>query len=334
MYKLSLTGFDERCLRARYNLLFTFLTLLALFLTTPTHAADKLRVGKASPTSDVMLPVDIGAKTGIFGKHGLDVEIITFSGGAKLHQAMAAEATDIGVGAGTELALVAKGAPEIAIANVAGPVLFLGIGVAADSKMRTADDLKGAKIGVSSNGSLTYWLAQELARVKGWGPNGVTPVTTGNDSAAYVAALRTHAIDAFLSTTSLSFQLEEKGEGRLLLPVSQYTGNMAAGTIFVTKGFADKNPDAVRRFLAGWFETIDFMRHNKAEAVTMTAALTGFSLAVQGKEYDLTMPMFTKDGKFDAESLATLKRSFVDLKILETPPDMSKLYTEAFLPQR
>ena len=142
------------------------LVLVAFTLATPALAADKLRAGKASPTSDVMLPVDIGVKTGIFAKHGLDVEVITFSGGAKLHQAMAADAVDIGVGAGTELALLAKGAPEIAIANVAGKVLFLGIGVGADSKARTADDLKGAKIGVSSNGSLTYWLAQELARVK------------------------------------------------------------------------------------------------------------------------------------------------------------------------
>jgi hypothetical protein len=75
------------------------------------------------------------------------------------------------------------------------------------------------------------------------------------------------------------------------------------------------------------------MRHNKAEAVKMTSELTGFSQAVQAKEYDLTMPMFTKDGKFDAESLATLKRSFTDLKILETPPDMTKLYTEEFLPK-
>lgn len=309
------------------------LVLVALSLTTPAFAADKLRAGKASPTSDVMLPVDIGVKTGIFAKHGLDVEVITFSGGAKLHQAMAADAVDIGVGAGTELALLAKGAPEIAIANVAGKVLFLGIGVGADSKARTVDDLKGAKIGVSSNGSLTYWLAQELARVKGWGPNGVTPVTTGNDATAYVAALKTHAIDAFLSTTSLSFQLEEKNEGRLLLPVSTYTGNMAAGVIFATKDYAEKHPDAVKRFLAGWFDTIDFMRHNKAETIKMTAGLTGFSEAVQSKEYDLTMPMFSKDGKFDAESLATLQRNFADLKILETPPDMSTLYTEKFLPK-
>jgi hypothetical protein len=36
--------------------------------------------------------------------------------------------------------------------------------------------------------------------------------------------------------------------------------------------------------------------------------------------------------RFDAESLATLKRSFVDMKLFDQPPDMSRLYSETFLP--
>ncbi len=304
-----------------------------LIAAAPGRAADTLHVGKASPTSDVMLPVDIGVKTGIFQKHGLDVDVNTFTGGAKLHQAMAAGAIDIGVGAGAEFALLARGAQELAICNAAGPAPFLGVGVGADSTAKSLDDLKGKKIGVSSNGSLTYWLALELARAKGWGPNGDTPVTTGNDAQSYVAALKTHAIDAFISTTSLSLQLQERHEGRLLAPVTSFTGNMAAGVIFATKPTIAQHPDLVRRFLAGWFDTIDWMRHHKDEAVTMTSELTHFSRAVESEEYDLTMGMFSKDGKFDAESLATLKRSFADLKLLDNPPDFAKLYTEEFLPK-
>ena len=36
---------------------------------------------------------------------------------------------------------------------------------------------------------------------------------------------------------------------------------------------------------------------------------------------------------FAVSPLATLQRSFVDLKLLPEAPDMSKLYTEAFLPK-
>ena len=103
------------------------------FLATATgHAADKLIVGKASPTSSPMLPVDVGVKTGIFAKHGLDVQIENFGGGGKMHQAAAAGAIDIGVGAGPELALIAKGSPELAICNAVGPATFLGIAVPAE----------------------------------------------------------------------------------------------------------------------------------------------------------------------------------------------------------
>lgn len=47
------------------------------------------------------------------------------------------------------------------------------------------------------------------------------------------------------------------------------------------------------------------------------------------KEYDMTIGMFTNDCRFDPESLRTLKRSFVELKLLPAAPDMAKLYTEA-----
>ncbi len=50
------------------------------------------------------------------------------------------------------------------------------------------------------------------------------------------------------------------------------------------------------------------------------------------RAYDELMPMFSDDGKFNPKALAVLRRSYVELKILPTEPDMSKLYTEEFLP--
>jgi hypothetical protein len=50
--------------------------------------------------------------------------------------------------------------------------------------------------------------------------------------------------------------------------------------------------------------------------------------------YDLTIGMFTKDCRFDKESLATLKASFVALGRLPESTDMATLYTEEFLPKK
>jgi ABC-type nitrate/sulfonate/bicarbonate transport system substrate-binding protein len=298
------------------------------------EAADKtLTVGKAAPNSDPIIPINVGYKLGIFKKHGLDLKIVNFSGGSKLAQAMAAGSIDIGDGAGTEMAFVAKGVPMKAICETAGPVPFLSIGVPWDSPVHKIEDLKGNKIGVSRSGSLTYWLAKELTRTQGWGPDGVKIVAIGNSVNSVVSAFQAHLVDADVSTTSLFLTMEEKKIGRLLFPVTKNNRKLAAGALFASNHLMETDPDAVRAFLAGWIETVHFIRTHKDETVKIESGITGFSKSVMEKEYDLTTNMFSDDCKFDKESLATLKRSFADLKLLPTSPDMSKLYTEAFLPK-
>jgi hypothetical protein len=44
------------------------------------------------------------------------------------------------------------------------------------------------------------------------------------------------------------------------------------------------------------------------------------------------MPMYSRTGRFDPKALAMLARSYVETGNLSAEPDMTKLYTEAFLP--
>ncbi|HUZ75631.1 MAG TPA: ABC transporter substrate-binding protein [Stellaceae bacterium] len=301
---------------------------------SPAYAAETLHVAKAAATASPIIPVNVGYKLGIFAKHGLDLKIADFAGGGKAMQAMTAGSIDISISAGPEMALIAKGAPAKAICDAAPPITFIGIAVPWDSPVHKIGQLKGKKIGISSIGSLTDWLTLQLAQHEGWGPHGVTPVAIGNGTASIIAAFRTHAVDADVAVTSLVFNMEANKQGRLLIPASKFVGNLAAGTIYASDHLIATDPGAVRRFIAAWLETIDFIRTHKTEAIKLESEVTGFPVSVQTKEYDLTIGMYSKDCKFDAESLSTLKRSFVDLKLLSAPPDMSKLYTEAFLPKR
>jgi ABC-type nitrate/sulfonate/bicarbonate transport system substrate-binding protein len=316
----------------RGRLLAALAVAIGSIIAGPATAAS-LTVGKAAPNADPIIPVNVGDKLGIFKKHGLDLTIVDFTGGSKVTQAMTAGSIDISVGAGTEMAFVAKGAPMIAICETAGPPSFLSIGVPWDSPIRSLDELKGKKIGVSTAGSLTDWLAKDLARKKGWGPQDLTVVTMGNAPTTIVAAFREHLVDAYINVVSLFLTMEDNKTGRVLAPVSQYASKLAVGTLYASKRLIDNDPNSVRAFIAGWIETIDFILAHKAETVKIESEITGFSQSVMSRDYDITSGMFTRDCKFDAESLATLKRSFVDLKLLATPPDMSSLYTEAFLPK-
>jgi NitT/TauT family transport system substrate-binding protein len=295
-------------------------------------APDKIRVGTPSVQAFSFLPLRLGIAHGLFARYGIEVEEVTLNGSAKLHQAMAAGSLDIGLGAGPDLIFLVKGAPEIAVADMAGPPLLLSVIVPYDSPARTADDLKGKRIGISTVSSLTQWLMRELARQKGWAADSLIYVTVGAELPNQVAALVTGQVDAVVSSTALGLQLSESKRGRLLFPASDIVKDFMIHTIFASDPLAQKNPDAVRRFLHGWFDTIGFMRASRDEAVRMSRERTNFSLAVEEKQYDMVMPMFSDTGAFAPGALATIQRSFVDLRLIDKEPDLTKYCTERFLP--
>lgn len=310
-------------------------SLAALRLSTAWAAGEPLRVGKAVVENVGFIPLDVGMELGIFAKHGLAVEELNFAGGAKIAQAMTAGAIDISLSAGPDMQFVAKGAPEIAIGSIAEFPGFMAYVVAANSATRSLDDLRGKKIGITSPGSLTDWLADELDRVKGWSSeqDRVTKVTVGGSTPSVVAALKTGEIDASISSAQLGLQLGENGEGRLLSDCSAYVGTIELYTMFASKTIVDRNPDAVRRFLKGWYETVDFMKTHKPETVAIAAKVMGNSPSVQSRVYDRLVGKLSSTGKFSPQAIETLKQSFVAMKSVDQSVDMKKLFTEEFLPK-
>ena len=298
-------------------------------------ATEKLRVGKAVAENWGNVPLDIGMQFGIFDKHGIEVEELIFAGGAKLAQAVTAGEVDIALSGGPDMLYVAKGAPEIAVGTIADTAAFMGISVGAQSPARGVDDLKGKKIGVTSQGSTTFWLVEQLNRSKGWkGDDAAKPVVIGGDPKAGFAGLKTGDIDADVGGTSTGYQLEEQKAGRLLIDCSEYTPPIELYVIFASTALVKQNPQAVRGFVRGWYDTIAFMKSHKAESVPIAAKVMGYTPSVADRMYETLMHKFSTDGKFNPEAIKTLRESFVDLKSIDDPSlDLSKFYTTEFLPK-
>jgi NitT/TauT family transport system substrate-binding protein len=308
-----------------------FALAATLSFTANVHAAETLRVGKAVPEAFSFTPLDVGIRTNVFRKNGLEIEETAFAGDAKLQQAMTADSLDIGIGSGPALAFIVKGSPIKGVAAMAGPPLLLAIVVRPDGA-KTVADLKGKKVSVSTAGSLTYWLVSETSRRQGWGPNGIDIEPMGA-MAGQIAALERGDIDGVIMDLGNAYDLEKKGQGRVLVRFGDFK-QFITHVIFATDKLIATRPDAIRSFLKGWFETIAFMRAHKAETVEIDTQVLQKDADIISRTYDDVMPMFSDDGKFDPKALAVLARSFVELGTLPTEPDMSKLYTEAFLPTR
>jgi ABC-type nitrate/sulfonate/bicarbonate transport system substrate-binding protein len=247
-----------------------------------------------------------------------------------MQQAMASDSLDIALGSGPAMAFIVKGSPIKGVAAMAGPPLLLAIVVRPDGPKSVAE-LKGKKISVSTAGSLTYWLVSETARRQGWGPKGIDIGPMGA-MPGQIAALKRGDIDGVITDIGNAFEMEKRGEGRILVRFTDIK-DFHIHVIFATDKLIAERPEAVRGFLKGWFETIAFMRKNKAETVAIAKDVTGKDEDINARVYDELMPMFSDDGRFQANALATLAKSYVELQLLPQEPDMKKLHTEAFLPK-
>jgi ABC-type nitrate/sulfonate/bicarbonate transport system substrate-binding protein len=301
-----------------------------LFVLSPALAADVVRVGNSQPTFS-FVPLDIGMKVGIFKKHNLDIEKTDFHGSSQLHQAIAAGSIDVGLGAGPEFGFLAKGSPELAVAAMADAPGDLALVVLKNGPIKTVADLKGKRVSMSTRGSLTEWAGRELSRKQGWGPNGMNLVALGS-FAAQTAALKTHQIDGMIVEATTAGRLAEDGSGRTLVHFNDIVPNFHIHVMFASNDFIKNHPATLKNFIAGWFDSLDYMRSHKAESVKIASQVLNLSPTLSSSLYDQLMPLYNKTGKFNPKAIDTIADSLVDMGIFPKKPDLKPLYTEKFLP--
>ena len=303
-----------------------------LLCSAGAQAQTKLRVGKAQANQFAFVPADIGVDAGIFKKHGLDIEISAFGGDARMMQALTADGVDIALGGGPAIATIVKGTPMKAVAALANEPNTIMLVVAKDGPIKSVADLKDKAVSVSTAGSLTYWLTMQLSQSQGWGPNGIkiTPLGASN---AQIAALKTNQVAGVTTDSVTVYKFMEEGGGRILAKFGERVKDFHVHIIYASDKLMKENPKALRDFLAAWFETIAFMKANKHQAIEMAAKRTDVSKTVATEGYNDTMGIFSTNGRFSPKALDVLGESFVELKLLPSKPDMSKLITEEFLPK-
>jgi ABC-type nitrate/sulfonate/bicarbonate transport system substrate-binding protein len=305
--------------------------LLLAALIKPAVAAEQLRVAKVVPFAWSFTPLDIGIQTGIFAKHGLDIEESASAGDAKLQQLLTADSVDIGIGSGPGMAFSVKGVPAKAVAAMYGLPRNMAVMVGYDSDVKTVDGLKGKKLGVTTVGSLTAWIGDRINAKEGWGDHGIVVVPIGGMPPAR-AAIKTQQIDGYIGALETGYALEEAKEWRVITSATPFVDHFITHVIFARDELIEKHPETVRAFLQGWFETIAFMKANRAKSVEISAKVINVSPEVAARVYDEQIGAFSTDGTFDPQAVAVIKKSFIDMGLLKEVPDDNALFTTQFVP--
>jgi NitT/TauT family transport system substrate-binding protein len=315
----------------RASLVLASLAMISTFNAAAVAAPEKLRIGTPEAVGFNFYMLDAGIDLGIYRKVDLDIQRIDLEGGAKLHQAMAAGAIDIALGGGTDLLFVAKGSPEKAVGVLGNAPSNLSILVLGDSPIRTIADLKGKKIAATTVGSLTSWFAQEIARRQGWGVDGITLVYLGG-TVSMLAGLTTKTVDAASASLEVGhIRGDATGKYRMIVKGGEFVHDFIASVIYASNATIAERPDALRRFLKGWFETVAYLHSHKAEAIPLMAKIMSAPQDAVGRIYDDEMASYPTDGHFDRRSLHIVEQALVDFGRIDKMPDDSTLLTEEFL---
>jgi NitT/TauT family transport system substrate-binding protein len=300
-------------------------------LPSATQCADAVRIGKAVSSSFPFAGLELGEEQGIWASESVAIEISTFRGDAQMQQAFAAGALDVGLGSGPAMGYAVKGVPARAVAIIAEEPRNMSVVVTNNSSVKTIDDLKGKRIGVTTAGSLTDWLARRLAVNKGWGRDGIEVVPLG-EMRARLAAMKSGELDASVTATEESLQIQEQGAGRMLMTFGDTVPDFHTHVMFATDALRQEKPDLLRRVLRAWFKIAAFMRSDRGATIKSVAKTMGVSERVVDMAYDEEIKMLSRDGSFSPKALEVIRLSLKELGILEQVPEAKDLYDGRFTP--
>jgi len=248
-------------------------------------ADDVLKVsvgGRAAFESQV---AEVGREQGTFKRHGLALEMRTTQSDGETLAAVVSGAADVGISAGTlaTLAAVAKGAPVRVIGSaMIGATEFWY--VPANSRIKTTKDAAGKSVAYSASGTPTSLMVlglQELSGIK------LKAVPTG-DPAATLALVMSGKVDVGYSVPPFGVAELEQGKIRIVARANDIPA-LAKQTVRFIVANADalqKRPDALRRFMQGYRETVDWLFSSDPQAVAAAAKWAGVPESIARRTRD------------------------------------------------
>ncbi len=303
--------------------------LVALGAIGHANAAAELHVGNPQGDSFSFVPLAIGKDLGIFAKHNIDLDVVTFAGSAELEKALEKGTVEIALGSGTEFAFIPGGAPDTAVAALAVKPSLLVVTARPDTGIKAANDLKGRSVGVKANDPVPAWLVRTLSEDKGWGPDGIKALALdqllGSDGAI------NSKVEGIVDDLPSALDLEAKGKGHTVVNFGDVVKDFPFYVAFARNDLIEKRSDDVKNFLTAWFETIKWMKDNREEAIEKAATHIGASQAITAKLYDALMPAYSPNGKFDQNALKTLAKALVTMKVLDREQDLGRYVNEKLL---
>lgn len=214
-----------------------------------TTKSNSLRLAYSAITVNQAIPW-ISYEAGHFRKHGLDVELIHASSILALQALLAGE---VAVAQSVTDACVSAnlgGADTVFMGAILDKPLYSFI---VNAKIKTPQDLKGKRIGVTRFGATPDALARTMIRMWGLDPTVDVTLVQLNEMGLLVQGLVNGVIDA--APISIPSNIRAKNLGFVeLFDMTKINKTYITGTVVTRKRLIDGQRDIAKRFMRGFLE--------------------------------------------------------------------------------
>lgn len=305
-------------------------------VSAPNHLTTSSPVIMGFSAWPGWFPWEVAREKGLFEARGVKIDLQWFDGYLDSINAMAAGRLDANTQTLNDtIASVAAGADQVIVLvndnSTGNDKIIVREGI------NTIADLKGKKI-AAEQGTVDHFLLLLGLQQAGLTQTDIEfiPLETGASAAAFVAG-QVDAVGVFAPFTTTAL----KRSGSKELFSSRDFPGAIPDHLVVSRKLIESNPQAVQGLVNTWFDTLTYLRENRAESYRIMAQRAGVS-PEEYQRYDAGTTIFSLSDNLKAFSpgdhMASLEyaakkiSSFLREKgLISNEPDLSKLFDSRFV---
>jgi NitT/TauT family transport system substrate-binding protein len=249
----------------------TFCLAVLLGLASATAAQNTRIASGYASLSSAQLPLWMAKEKGIFARNGLDVQAVLLTGNAPM-MALISGDTPITQIAGIGIVNSAIGGSDAVM--IAGGTVTLDWWLMSRPEIKTAAQLKGGSVAVSTFGTASDFIARFALQKIGLVPEKDVSMIQLGDPLMRQAALEGNRVQATVHVAPSTFAAQKKGFNVLAdvaalgLPY-QHTG------LATTRKYIREHPEIVRAFVKSYVEAVCQLKIDRKSGLAVLAKYMG-----------------------------------------------------------
>ena len=261
----------SRGLRLSHLIGLFVVTAAMLVMISKAGAQTYIKIGIISPTFG-HAPFYVARDKGFFRNEGLVGEVIVMNRDDLILQSLVSDSIQFGNISPSAL-LPARDQGLTNVKMIAGSFNGTTYSIIAQTKFKTLEQLKGAKLAVSSLQAGSTQVLKYILKQRGLlYPRDYALLRAGGTTLRW-AAMQTQQVDATILAEPVSIIAQEKGLTNLGDAYKLVPGYQLAG-VWIKEEWAKKNRDLTLRFVRAFHNALTWLHDNRSEALEVLPKIT------------------------------------------------------------